>query len=164
MFPKIFPRLGAIAAVWLLWLGAAQAGQAARCTLPPEASAMASRLLADTNALRVQSRLPALRYDPVLSRAAQQHACDMALNGLRSHRGSDGSTVQIRARRHGFRACTIAENIAWDYRRVEQVAEGWAASSGHRANMLHPRVVAVGVGLAQGARGPSWVLVLARGC
>ena len=150
----------ALAAVVTLAPGTA----AASCRAPADASVSAGHLVQSANALRARHGLPPLRFNRALAGAAQQHACDMALNGLRSHRGSRGSTVMVRARQNGYRACTIAENVAWDYPRATQVSGGWAASPGHRSNILHPRVSELGVGIAQGAKGPSWVLVLARGC
>jgi len=153
-----------LAASLALWFGAAAAQASTGCVVPANASELASAIASGLNATREANQLRALNYDPELGQAAMAHACDMTTHGFFGHDGSDGSNVQRRARQAGYRDCLIAENLAWGYPRPEQIISGWMGSPGHRRNMLLPRVDDFGIAIAQGADGPYWVLVLARGC
>ena len=113
------------------------------------------------NSLRGQNGRGALRADPHLTHAAQAFAEDMARHGYFSHTGRDGSNVMTRARAAGCRGRGYyAENIAWGQRTAQDAFSGWAASSGHRANMLGRSYGAFGLGQASGY----WVLIFADGC
>jgi uncharacterized protein YkwD len=113
------------------------------------------------NQFRAQQGLGALREDPRLTRAAQAYAEDMARHGYFAHTGRDGSTVTTRVRAAGCRgARAFAENIAWGQDTAQAAFSGWAASSGHRANMLGRPYGAFGLGQSAGM----WVLVFADGC
>ena len=86
---------------------------------------------------------------------------DMARGGYFSHTGRDGSNVIVRARAAGCQGRGyFAENIAWGQRSAQDAFNGWAASSGHRANMLGQNYGAYGLGQASGY----WVLMFADGC
>ncbi|MFN3210992.1 MAG: CAP domain-containing protein [Roseovarius sp.] len=114
------------------------------------------------NAYRAAQGRPSLDVSAALSRAARMHAEDMARHGHFSHTGSDGSSVADRARRVGYRYCFIAENIARGQAGLDAVLNGWAASPGHRRNMLSRD--AESVALVE-APGRVWVMVLGRaGC
>ncbi|WP_056036741.1 CAP domain-containing protein [Loktanella sp. 3ANDIMAR09] len=134
------------------------------CAAPGDSNAIATEIVNGVNQTRRARGLPPLGFNQRLAQASQDHACDMAIHAIRGHRGSDGSNAQLRARARGYRACTIAENVAWDFPRVAQVVNGWNASPGHLSNILHPRVSEMGVGVAQGAKGPTYVLVLGQSC
>ena len=143
----------------------AQAAAAANaCAVPANANQMASEIAAGVNAQRQANGLAPLAYNADLGRAATAHACDMAVNNFFGHQGSNGSNAQARVRSVGYRNCTVAENLAWGYPTASQIIGGWMGSSGHRANMLHPRVKEMGIGITNGTKGPNWVLVLGRRC
>lgn len=143
---------------------AAPAAQAGQCLVPGNAAAIESAMIAALNDIRARQGLTELAENRDLAEAAISHACDMGVNGFFDHRGSDGSSVQVRARNAGFADCLIAENIAWGYPDPSQIMTGWMNSSGHRRNMLLPRARDVGMAVAQGANGPVWVLVIGRSC
>lgn len=148
----------------LLILGAPAGAAAADCPAPPQAEALASGLAENIAAARAGEGLAPVERDAELAQAAAAHACDMAQGGFFDHRGSDGSDVMARVRRAGYPACLAAENLAWGYAAPGPVAEGWMGSPGHRRNMLNAEVREIGIGLAEGPRGPIWVLVLAERC
>ncbi len=156
------PVLAACLVAMAIWGSAAQAQSS--CAIPENASQLANAIASGLNQTRQSASLRQLRPDRALMSAAQTHACDLTRNGFFDHRGSDGSNVQVRARRAGFRDCLIAENLAWGYPDPGQIIGGWLGSAGHRRNMLLANVTDFGVGVAQGARGPVWVLVVARNC
>ncbi len=151
--------LGAVA---LSVLGSQAA--AANCTTPVNVDAMANEIARGLNASRAAYGHNQLTFNRRLGQAAMSHACDMSVNGFFGHRGSDGSNSQARVRAAGYQDCLVAENLAWGYPRSEQIIDGWMNSAGHRSNMLHPRAQEFGIGITDGAKGPNWVLVVAKGC
>jgi uncharacterized protein YkwD len=156
-------RAGTYLLAGFLALGA-HAAQAGQCLVPGNAGAIESAMIAALNDIRARQGLTRLSENRDLAQAAINHACDMGVNGFFDHQGSDGSSVQARARAEGFSDCLIAENIAWGYPDPSQIMTGWMNSSGHRQNMLLPRAREVGMAVAQGADGPVWVLVIGRSC
>ena len=114
------------------------------------------------NAYRVQNGKSASRPSAALNRAANAHARDMAANNFMGHTSSNGDKVRDRARKQGYRACWIAENVAKGQGSANEVMAQWMGSPPHRKNMLNSKSVEYGL-----ARGPAnaWVLVLASpGC
>lgn len=140
------------------------ATQVSACTTPANVNALATEIAQGLNAHRAANGLPQVSFNRRLGRAAMNHACDMSNNGFFGHNGSNGSDIVQRVNSTGYKQCLVAENLAWGYPRSEQIVTGWMNSAGHRANMLHPRVAEFGVAITDGAKGPNWVLVLARGC
>ena len=139
-------------------------GQAMACSAPANVNVLAQEIATGVNAQRRANGQSAIRFNRQLGQAAMAHACDMSVNGFFGHNGSNGSSVQRRVRAAGYQDCLVAENLAWGYPNSQQIIAGWMNSSGHRRNMLHPRVSEFGVAITEGAKGPNWVLVLARGC
>lgn len=97
-----------------------------------------------------------------LTRIAQDHACDMSRRGYFSHDSPDGAGMMDRLANAQVKGiCRAAENIAKGQRDVPHVMRVWLRSSGHRRNILDPRLTLVGVGRAQGAY---WVQLFAAQC
>lgn len=153
----------AAAAVLCGLSGFAAEGQAA-CVAPANVNDLATQVAAELNANRQSNALGRLTFSSELSQAAMSHACDMSANNYVDHRGTDGSNSQDRARQMGYTDCLIAENLAWGYPDPSTIVTGWMNSPGHRRNMLLANVREFGVGVVDSARGPIWVLVLARSC
>ena len=110
------------------------------------------------NKLRAENGLHALNVSPQLEKAADLHASDMARRGVLTHTGSNGSTPAKRAKRAGYKFCTVAENVAAGQESSAEVMQAWANSPGHRKNMLKPKARNIAV-----VRGPNnnWVMMLA---
>lgn len=141
------------------------AGQVgAACVAPANINDLATRIAAGLNANRESNGLGRLSFNPELSQAAMRHACDLSANNYIDHRGTDGSSSQDRARATGYDDCLIAENLAWGYPDPGTILSGWMQSPAHRRNILLANVRDFGVGIVDSARGPIWVLVLARSC
>lgn len=134
------------------------------CVTPANADALVAEIALGLNASRLTNGENPLRFNPHLGRAAMAHACDMHRNEFFAHVGTDGSTLQQRVHAAGYTDCLVAENIAWGYPRPDEIIGGWMNSPHHRQIMLHPQVEDFGIGIATGARGPYWVLVVGRGC
>jgi uncharacterized protein YkwD len=115
------------------------------------------------NDLRQAQGLPGLGQDPRLTRAAQAHADHMTQAGYFSHQspgGPNGANMAARIRSAGCGAGAMAENIAQGQKSEAEVLAAWAASQGHRTNLLGPRYRAFGLGRS----GDTWVLKFADGC
>ncbi|WP_371226844.1 CAP domain-containing protein [Roseovarius sp. 2305UL8-3] len=114
------------------------------------------------NAVRAENGRSALRPNAALNRAASVHARDMGTNNFIGHTGSDGSKMRERARRQGYSACHIAENVALGQGSASAVMNQWMNSPPHRRNILNGK--SQDYGLARGP-GNAWVLLLAQpGC
>jgi uncharacterized protein YkwD len=102
-------------------------------------------VLAAVNAARAIARVcgdhafppaPPLEWDQALGDVALAHSSDMASNRFFSHKGNDGSEVDVRAERAGYRWQRIGENIASGRMTPEDAVAGWLASPGHCANIM----------------------------
>ena len=155
-----FARIMAVMALSFVGTSAA----AANCVAPPNVDELATQIAAGLNQSRRANGEAPLLFNRKLGQAAMVHACDMLVNDFFDHRGSDGTNSQARVQNAGYNDCIVAENIAWGYPRSDQIVNGWLNSPGHRRNMLHPRIEDFGVGIAQGPRGPCWVLVVGKQC
>jgi len=156
--------LKVIVAAVALAVSAGSAQAQSGCVAPPNINAMVNQIASGLNATRSNNGLAVLNYNPQLSQAAMNHGCDMQVNSYFGHHGSNGSDMQDRARSAGYRACLIAENLAWGYPDPNQILSGWMSSQKHRENMLVNRAADFGVGVVQGSQGPIWILLVARAC
>jgi uncharacterized protein YkwD len=115
-------------------------------------------MLDSLNNLRAGAGAPPLTLCGSLERAAQGHSDDQAATDVMSHTGSDGSTLVTRAEAAGYvNWSTLGENVATGYGNVDDVMAAWMASSGHRANILNPSFVHVGLAESFSSGGvPYW--------
>lgn len=134
----------------------------AGCIRPPEAEAMQARMLALINGYRAEQGLGSLRASPRLATVAQGHACDNAARAGIDHTGSDGSTLEARLERGGYRWWAAAENTGLGFAdSPERMFAYWQNSPHHNHNMLKPEITEAGLGFTGGGR-PSWVLNLGK--
>ena len=103
-------------------------------------------VVAAINQARAQSGLPPLVLNPQLMQAAQGHATDMVTNGNYSHRGTDGSNVNMRVQRAGYGADGWASENWVSVSEPGQAIQWWMNSTVHRNNILNPRWSELGVG------------------
>ena len=132
--------------------------QVAAQTVP--GTSFAQRVFDLTNAARTQARTcgttayaaaPALTYNSLLERAAQDHAADMASKNYFSHTSLDGRKFSQRITNAGYGWRTAGENIAAGYDTPEALVQGWLQSPGHCANIMNPAFKEIGVGYSYGA-------------
>ncbi|RED54211.1 uncharacterized protein YkwD [Aestuariispira insulae] len=99
------------------------------------------------NLFRRQHGLPPLTINPVLNRAAQYHADDMAVKDYFDHTSPLGTGPGERAKSFNYRFYMVSENLAGGARDPRETVEQWKASKdGHREAMLDKRVSEIGVG------------------
>lgn len=100
------------------------------------------------NADRAQQGLGPLKWDASLAQAATEHAQMMAEQGQLSHQYPGEPDLVARGAAAGAHFRSIAENVALapSPRALEQE---WMHSTEHRANILDPRMNAIGVALVR---------------
>jgi uncharacterized protein YkwD len=118
------------------------------------------------NAERRAHRLPPLRFEARLNRAAQDYAQRMLRDSFYSHRAPDGSDVLTRIRVSGYEPLAVGENLAQGQSSVEEALDGWFASPEHRENILDRDFRDTGLGFAYGKNENGyqvlWVQVFAK--
>jgi len=109
-----------------------------------------SRLLGEINRLRRRHRLAPLTASPALAAVARRHSEAMLAQGLLAHVLPGGGDLadRLHAARIPYRRAL--ENVATG-RAARDAHEAVEESPAHRANLLSPDVVQLGVGLARGA-------------
>jgi hypothetical protein len=100
------------------------------------------------NAERASRGLTALHWDMALYRAAQGHAQLMAARQSISHQYPGELELANRGKSAGAKFSVIAENVA-EAETAVRIHDAWMNSPGHRANLLDPRVDAVGISVLQ---------------
>lgn len=119
-----------------------------------DSAQVSQNVLALVNAARAKPRkcgrtqfsaVAPLTLSAMLNRTALVHSQDMAKNNFFEHRGSDGSTVGIRATRVGYKWRTVGENIAIGAETADAVVQGWLNSPGHCGNIMSPAFTEMGI-------------------
>jgi uncharacterized protein YkwD len=107
---------------------------------------------------------PPVTLSGTLADVALGHANDMAEKNYFEHVDPAGQSPADRVRAVGYSEKLVGENIAYGPKSVEEVVQGWLDSPGHCQNIMDPRFVEMGIGLAPGhvKRGLYWVQVLAE--
>ncbi|MFD9002045.1 CAP domain-containing protein [Streptomyces sp. NPDC059582] len=144
--------VAACATPLLAFGGAATAG-AATVTVPSVPSvvqqASAGEILTLVNEERKNAGCPALKSNPELTKAAQQHAEDMAKNNLTGHTGSDGSGTQQRIDKAGYNWSAWGENVSGPgHATAKDHVQGWLDDPPHKADMLRCSFTDTGVAVS----------------
>ncbi|MGH9317460.1 MAG: CAP domain-containing protein [Thermoanaerobaculia bacterium] len=158
-----------------LGMGLAGSGEDLVCVLvfglsARDAFAQRTALLSDLKRIRVElikrinlerktRRLPPLRENALLDRAAQGHAQDMIRRSYYGHESPEGDTALDRARRSGYDAETVGENIAEGQSGVTEVMDAWMASPVHREHILSLEAQQIGCGVAFGKNARGYEIV-----
>jgi uncharacterized protein YkwD len=136
----------------------------------PDPATADQTLLQQVNAYRQGAGLRPLAADPRLMQVAQAHANNMARQdkyGDTDTNGHilDGHDVVYRVAQVGYRWSSLGENVAYDfgyYDPAGQLMIQWWNSLEHRANILGTKYTVVGIGVATGASGRTYgVMVFA---
>jgi uncharacterized protein YkwD len=119
------------------------------------ASAMESPLLTAMNAARSARGLAPLTVDPVLERAAVAHSADMVRRQYFDH-----GPFASRLRAFGARGPRFGETLSWTSGMgARSIIADWLSSPPHRAILLRPGFIRVGVGAVHG-RFQGWSALL----
>jgi uncharacterized protein YkwD len=101
-------------------------------------------------ALRASKPLSTYTMSPGMCLAAKDHAKDLGRTGNSGHKGTDGSTVEMRVTRYGTFSNGIGENIYYESSGAREAVMGWLIddgfpSRGHRRNLLSSNYRYLGV-------------------
>lgn len=155
-----------LASVMMAALLAGASSAQAACNLPEASEAMQAEALKSVNAERAQAGLRPLKFSRSLDKAAQGHACDNAHRREISHVSSDGSKLQHRLKRVGYRYRSAAENTGRGFRSGSSAVQWWMHSPKHKANILMRGIKEVGLGIALSEAPDNklhWILVVGEG-
>ena len=139
----------------LLALAALAAVLAPAATAAPQLSRAEHALIGALNDARAQRGLGGLQASAPLSRAADAHTRDMLSRDFFDHASSDGTGFDTRVRRYA-QASVLGETLAMISRRsggAGTIVRMWLNSPPHRAILLDPRFVKVGIGRRWGTLG-----------
>jgi len=114
------------------------------------ASVLPGVLATLSNEDRAQNGIASLEPDPLLAKAAQMKANDMAAKGYFAHVDPDGNAPWYWLEKAGYEYSYAGENLAVNFTDSEDVEEAWMNSPTHRANIVKPQYSRVGFGIAQG--------------
>lgn len=103
------------------------------------------------NVERRKAKVKPLRVAPVLEKAAQAHAENMARQEKMEHE-LDGKNPTQRMRAAGYRGDYTLENIAKGALSASALMKLWMNSPPHRKNILEPNITDIGVGIAQSGK------------
>src|SRR5437868_8677040 len=81
--------------------------------LVPDLPQVEQHIVEMTNQVRREQKLPPLKVNAMLAKAARAFALSVAQSGKFSHT-ADGRTPAQRAESAGYKHCDIAENLAMD--------------------------------------------------
>lgn len=110
----------------------------------------ASVLVNLTNRDRVAANVAELKVNPVLERAAQMKADDMAKRSYFSHNTPEGLTPWYWFEQAGYKYKYAGENLAVNFENSEDVETAWMNSRGHFLNIMNPKYTEIGIATSTG--------------
>ena len=111
---------------------------------------------ADCGAEGVFGAAAPVAWNDKLTLAAEGHSQDMAAKNYFSHTSADGRMLGDRVNATGYSWSSLGENVAAGYPTINAVMDGWIASPGHCANLMHAGFAEVGVVCVPGAPGDTY--------
>ena len=103
-----------------------------------------------TNEERQAQNLPTLAVSPILNKAAEMKAQDMATKGYFAHTSPEGKTPWYWLGQVGYQYQYAGENLAINFNDSEDVTNAWMNSPAHRANIVKGNYTEIGTGVASG--------------
>ena len=114
------------------------------------AAIFATVLVDETNQSRIDKQLSSLTPNPLLEKAAQLKASDMAAKGYFAHDTPDGKTPWYWFDQAGYNYAAAGENLAVNFIDSKDVTDAWLASPSHRANIMNGNYSEIGIATAEG--------------
>ena len=109
-----------------------------------------SVLVSLTNRDRTLLNISELKVSPILEKAAQMKADDMAKNGYFSHNTPDGKTPWYWIDLVDYKYVVAGENLAVNFNESENVQNAWMNSPTHRANIVNSKFTEIGIASSTG--------------
>ena len=114
-------------------------------------AAVLPAVLADlTNEERQSQNLETLTVSPILNKAAEMKAQDMATYGYFAHTSPEGKTPWYWLEQVGYKYQYAGENLAINFSDSKDVTSAWMASPTHKANIVKGNYTEIGTGVATG--------------
>ena len=110
----------------------------------------ASVLVTLTNQNRVNSNVPELKVSPILEKAAQMKADDMATRSYFAHNTPEGRTPWYWFEKAGYKYVYAGENLAVNFEESADVETAWMKSKGHVLNIMNPKFKEIGIATSTG--------------
>jgi len=110
----------------------------------------ASVLVNLTNQNRATAHVSELKINPLLEKAAQMKANDMASKGYFAHNTPDGKTPWYWFELAGYKYAYAGENLAVNFENSEDVETAWMNSRGHFLNIMNPKYTEIGIATSTG--------------
>ena len=107
-------------------------------------------LSALTNDERQSQNLKILTVNPVLNKAAEMKAEDMATGGYFAHTSPEGKTPWYWLEKAGYEYQYAGENLAINFSDSRDVTNAWMKSPTHKANIVKGNYTEMGTGIAVG--------------
>lgn len=107
-------------------------------------------LVSFTNTSRQTENLPELQVNPLLEKAAQLKAEDMATKGYFAHISPEGIDPWHWFDEVGYNYIYAGENLAINFIDSKDIEDAWMQSTLHRANILNDKFTEIGIGIAVG--------------
>ena len=110
----------------------------------------ASVLVNLANRDRVTANVSELRVSPILEKAAQMKADDMAGKSYFAHNTPDGKTPWYWFEQAGYEYIYAGENLAVNFENSEDVETAWINSRSHFLNIINPKYTEIGIATSTG--------------
>lgn len=110
----------------------------------------ASVLVNLTNQNRTAANIAELKVNPVLEKAAQMKADDMASRSYFAHNTPEGQTPWYWFEKAGYQYVYAGENLAVNFEESEDVETAWMNSRGHFLNIMNPKFTEIGIATSTG--------------
>lgn len=110
----------------------------------------ASVLVNLTNQNRVAANIAELKVNPVLEKAAQMKADDMAARGYFAHNTPEGKSPWYWFEQAGYQYVYAGENLAVNFEESADVETAWMNSRGHFLNIMNPKFTEIGIATSTG--------------
>jgi len=110
----------------------------------------ASVLVNLTNKDRIATDVAELKVNPILEKAAQMKADDMASRSYFAHNTPEGLTPWYWFEQAGYKYKYAGENLAVNFENSEDVQTAWMNSRGHFLNIINPKYTEIGIATSTG--------------
>lgn len=107
-------------------------------------------LVTQTNEKRLENNTNTLTVNPLLQKAAELKALDMANKGYFAHNTPDGKTPWYFLDQVDYNYKYAGENLAVNFTESRDVTLAWMNSPGHRANIVKKEYTEIGIATAEG--------------
>ncbi|MCM1087452.1 MAG: leucine-rich repeat protein [Muribaculaceae bacterium] len=111
------------------------------------------KILESVNAARMKEGKIPLIMSSTLRETARRKSLDMLNKNYFDHKNTDGTYTSDWLTKCGYPWYMWAENIAYNYESAERLYDQWWNSTGHRNNMMHSSLRAIGIGVYKDSNG-----------